>query len=120
MSPVAMLLTGITVASSDLGKVLKQKGIYLATVLRLILFPAAVIGVFALVRSVFSLGENGFFATFVSLTVCAMSMPLGLNTVVIPAAYGKDTSTAAGMALVSHLCSVITIPIVFSVMEMIF
>ena len=120
MSPVAMLLTGITVASSNLGKVLRQKGIYLATVLRLILFPAAVIGVFALVRSVFSLGENAFFATFVSLTVCAMSMPLGLNTVVIPAAYGKDTSTAAGMALVSHLCSVITIPIVFSVMEMIF
>ncbi len=120
MSPVAMILTGITVAECNLGKVLKQKGIYLATALRLILFPAAVIAVFSLVRVVFSLGENAFFSTFASLAVCAMSMPLGLNTVVIPAAYGKDTSTAAGMALVSHLCSVITIPIVFSVMEMFF
>ncbi len=120
MSPVAMILTGITVASCDLGKVLKQKGIYLATVLRLILFPAAVIAVLALVRTLFAWQDNAFFTTFATLTVCAMSMPLGLNTVVIPAAYGKDTSTAAGMALVSHLCSVITIPLVFAVMEMIF
>ncbi len=120
MSPIAMLLTGITVAGCDLGKVLRQKGIYLATVLRLILFPAAVIAVFSLIRAVFSLSESAFFTTFATLAVCAMSMPLGLNTVVIPAAYGKDTSTAAGMALVSHLCSVITIPIVFSVMEVFF
>ena len=44
-------------------------------------------------------------------------MPLGLNTLVIPAAYGKDTSAAAGMALVSHLLSCITIPLVFLLME---
>ena len=42
-------------------------------------------------------------------------MPLGLNTVVVPAAYGKDTSVPAGMALVSHALSVVTIPLVFSV-----
>ncbi len=84
MSPVAMLLTGITVASCDLGKVLKQKEIYLATMLRLILFPAAVIAVFSLVRTAFSLGESAFFTTFATLAVCAMTMPVGLNTVVIP------------------------------------
>jgi predicted permease len=44
-------------------------------------------------------------------------MPLGLNTLVIPAAYGKDTSAAAGMALVSHFLSCISIPLVFLLME---
>jgi predicted permease len=38
-------------------------------------------------------------------------MPLGLNTVVIPAAYGRDTSVAAGMALVSHVFSLVTVPL---------
>ena len=42
-------------------------------------------------------------------------MPLGLNTVVFPAAYGGDTTPGAGMALVSHLILVITIPVMFSI-----
>ena len=51
-------------------------------------------------------------------TVCALAMPLGLNTIVVPAAYGRDTSVAAGMALVSHLLSCITIPVVFMLFYM--
>ncbi|HAY97711.1 MAG TPA: permease, partial [Ruminococcaceae bacterium] len=47
--------------------------------------------------------------------LCATAMPLGLNTVVFPAAYGGDTTPGAGMALVSHLISVITIPVMFSI-----
>ncbi len=38
---------------------------------------------------------------------------LGLNTVVVPSAYGKDTSVASGMALVPHVASIVTIPLVF-------
>ena len=45
--------------------------------------------------------------------VCAIAMPLGLNTIVIPSAYGKDSTVAAGMAIISHLLSCITIPLVF-------
>lgn len=50
--------------------------------------------------------------------VCNLAMPLGLSTVVIPASYGKDTSTAAGMALLSHLLSCATIPLIFMLFEM--
>jgi len=46
--------------------------------------------------------------------LCAQAMPLGLNTVVVPAAYGKDTSVAAGMALISHAISIITIPVILT------
>ena len=51
--------------------------------------------------------------------LCAVAMPLGLSPVVIPAAYGQDTSAAAGMALISHLLSVATIPLVFWVYSLI-
>ena len=45
--------------------------------------------------------------------ICNLAMPLGLSTIVVPAAYGKDSTVAASMALISHLLSCITIPIVF-------
>jgi predicted permease len=117
MSPVAMILTGVTIAECDLFKVLKQKGIYIATALRLVAIPTVLIAVLFVAKTVFSLEGSAFFATAATCAVAAAGMPLGLNTVVIPGAYGKDTSVAAGMALISHLCSALTIPILFSVMS---
>ena len=40
---------------------------------------------------------------------------LGLNTIVYPAAYGGDTKTGASMAMISHVLSVITIPLMYLV-----
>ena len=58
--------------------------------------------------------QNGFVTpTFFKCAMCFATMPIGMNTIVIPAAYGKDTSDAAGLALVSHIGSVITIPLAF-------
>lgn len=107
MSPVAMLLTGITVSKIDLAKTLKKKGLYIASVLRLIVFPVVFMGLILLFKIPFS-------RTVLICLMCSLAMPLGLNTVVVPGAYGKDTSEAAGMALVSHTLSVITIPLLFS------
>ena len=104
MSPVAMLLTGITIAKMDLKKVLSIKSMYVVSVVRLILFPALFLGLFSFV----SLPEN-----IVVCAICSLAMPLGLSTIVIPGGYGKDTSVAAGMTLVSHLLSALTIPCIF-------
>jgi len=107
MSPVAMILTGITVAQIDLKKTFSNFSIYAITAIRLLIIPLVFVGVFRLLPL-----PN----LFEVCAVCAVSMPLGLNTVVTPSAYGKDTSVAAGMALVSHLLSCITIPIIFMLM----
>ena len=104
MSPVAMLLTGITVAKMDMKKVLSLKSIYVVSLVRLVVFPACFIGLFALIPAA---------RNIVVCTVCSLAMPLGLNTIVVPRGYGKDTSVAAGMALVSHLLSAATIPVIF-------
>lgn len=109
MSPVAMLLTGITVAEGKLGVILRRKSIYAVTLLRLVVFPL----VFVLVEWALSHWIEIPQAIAVC-ALCSLAMPLGLNTVVVPSAYGEDTSDAAGMALVSHVLSLVTIPILFT------
>jgi len=109
MSPVAMLLTGMTLAKIKISDVLKIKSIYAVTALRLLVFPLVFIAFVVLVP--FELSE-----TFIICGLCSLAMPLGLNTIVIPSAYGKDTTVALGMALISHTLSCITIPIIFMIL----
>ena len=104
MSPVAMLLTGITVAGISLKNTFTSLKIYAVTFIRLIVFPL----LFVFIAKFIPMDK-----TLYICTLCSLAMPLGLNTVVIPSAYGKDTSVAAGMAVVSHLISCITIPAMF-------
>ena len=106
MSPVAMLLTGITIAKINIPKVAKSVGIYVASFLRLIAIPIALTPLIMLLPIPNST---------VLCALCAISMPLGLSPVVVPAGYGEDTSLAAGMAVISHALSIITIPIVFAI-----
>ena len=107
MSPIAMLLTGITVANMNFKKVLSMKSIYVVSFVRLIVFPLSFIGIFKLIP---------MSQTIMVCTICSLAMPLGLSTIVVPGGYGKDTSVAAGMTIVSHLLSAATIPIVFYIM----
>ena len=44
MSPLAMLITGMVIAKADMKAVLKSKDVYIATVLRLLVFPLLLIG----------------------------------------------------------------------------
>ncbi len=105
MSPLAMLLTGITIAKIDIPKVVKNYGIYIASALRLLIIPIVLTPLIMLLPI-----DN----SIVLCALCSISMPLGLSPVVVPAGYGQDTSLAAGMAVISHAMSIITIPIVFA------
>lgn len=108
MSPVAMLLTGMTIAKISLKKTFTTLSIYAVSLIRLIVMPLLAIGALVFLKLPFELSL---------CTVCALAMPLGLNTVVVPSAYGKDTSVAAGMALISHLLSCISIPVIFMIFD---
>lgn len=112
MSPIAMLMTGITFATLDFKRVLSTVSLYVVTFLRLIVFPLALGGLALLFKTYVA---NIPDSVYISL-VCSLAMPLGLNTVVIPAAYGKDTSIPAGMTLVSHVLSIATIPLIIAIL----
>lgn len=108
MSPIAMLLTGITIGKIDLLALIKKWRIYVVTVVKLVIYPLLFIAIFAFIP------KNSFIdETILKCAMCVMCMPMGLNSIVIPAAYGKDTSDAAGMALITHTVSVGTIPLMF-------
>jgi len=108
MSPIAMLLTGMTIARFDLKAVLGIKSVYLVAALRLLVYPLVFIGVMLLVPME---------PVFATCALCSLAMPLGLNTIIIPSALGKDTKVASGMALVSHVLSCVTIPAVLMLFE---
>lgn len=104
MSPIAMILTGIVVSTISLKQTFTNVRTYIISIIRLIIIPLVFIGV----ASFFEMSE----ATYIC-ALCSLAMPLGLNTVVIPSGLGKDTTVAAGMAVISHLMSAVTIPLIF-------
>lgn len=112
MSPVAMLLTGMTLGKLDILALIKKWRIYLMSALKLAVYPLICILVFLV------LPRNEFInETFLTCALCVAAMPLGLNTIVVPAGYGKDVSDAAGMALVTHVLSIVTVPLIFMLFQ---
>ncbi len=106
MSPIAMILTGVVVSSISLKKTFSDVRIFVVSIIRLIIIPV----LFIVVASFFKIPETTYICA-----VCSLAMPLGLNTIVIPSALGKDTTVAAGMTVISHLISCVTIPLIFSI-----
>ena len=108
MGPMAMLLAGIVIGEYDFSQLLKDKKIYLATILRLIIIPAVFVGVLEI------LNVNHDIAI---ITLIAYATPIGLNTIVFPAAYGGNTKIGASMTMISSVLSIITIPFMYYVFE---
>ena len=108
MGPLAMVLTGFVIGGYPLKTLVSDKKIYPATLLRLFVLPALYVGLMLL------LGADDL-----TLTLCtfAFATPLGLNTVVFPAAYGQDTAPGAAMATVSHTLCVISIPVMVALLQ---
>lgn len=109
MGPVAMILTGFVVGGYSVKELLGDKKVYITTFLRLFVIPAFIIGIMILINAS---------PMVVCFTTFAFATPLGMNTVVFPAAFGGETRTGASMAMISHSLSVITIPIVYSIVSM--
>ena len=107
MAPVAMILTGVVVGGYSFKALITDRKVYLATALRLLVFPTVLVG------ALYLLGADERSLLF---TLFAFGTPLGLNTVVFPAAYGGDTNTGASMAMISHVACVLTIPLLYALL----
>ena len=107
MGPIAMVLTGIVIGGYRIRSLMKIKRVYIASFLRLLILPGIIVAVLVL------LGADRNTALF---AMFAYGSALGLNTVVIPAAYDGDTQTGASMAMISHAGAVLTIPLLYAVL----
>ena len=109
MAPIAMILTGFVIGSYHLSSLFKQWQTYVVAGVRLLALPSIIAIVLKLINAP---------SEILIASLCANAMPLGLNTVIIPSAYGKDAKTGASMALVSQLSSIATIPLLFYLFAM--
>jgi predicted permease len=105
------LLVGYTVADYSLAEVFQLPKSYLFSLLRLLVFPLLVLVVVKL------LGLSGFVAT---LAVLAFAGPSGMNVVVFPASYGQDCRTGASIVMLSCVGSILTVPILYAIVQILF
>ncbi len=108
MGPVAMILAGFAIADYKFKELLTNKKVYIATALRLVILPAIII----LILKLF--GASNYMVT---LALFGYATPLGLNTIVFPAIYDGDTKTGASMAMISHVFCIITIPLMYTLLN---
>lgn len=108
MTPIAMLITGMTIAKIDIGKMIRKFSVYTLSIIRLVVIPLLAIFILYFVEFSYSLKL---------CIICSLAMPLGLNSIIILNAYGHDTQEASAMALISHLLSLITIPFIFTILN---
>ena len=52
----------------------------------------------------------------VGVVLIFTAMPLGLNTIVFPAAYGGDENIGASMAVISNVIGLVTVPLMMQLM----
>lgn len=121
MGPAAMLLAGITVANYSVTRIITNKRVYIASALRLVVLPATLVafalGAKAILNFLFGLEINNL---ILYLVFFYSAMPVGLNTIVFPEAYGGNSETGASMTLISSVFGVATIPLLYTLMEALF
>ncbi len=108
MSPIAMLITGITLAKLPLKDLFKRKDVYLFTFVRLLAIPAVLGGIAYLCNLAFGLPMD-----VVKIIIIYCALPMGLNTVVFAEANGEDGTLGAQCGFISHLLCLATLPFVF-------
>ncbi len=104
--PVAMILAGFVIGGYNFKELFTNVKVYIVAFVRLIGIPAVMMLVLK------ALGANDIIMT---LALVTFATPLGMNTIVYPAAYGGDTKTGASMTMISQVLSVITIPLMYLV-----
>ncbi len=110
-TPLAMFTIGIYLAQTDLLKMFKKKSLYLISAVRLLVIPAAAVFLLALLPS--SMNQMK------TVLLIAVSCPVGSNVAVYAQLHGKDYPYAVETVIVSTLFSILTIPLVISLSELI-
>ena len=107
--PVALLLTGFTIADYPIFDMIANAKVYLFSLLRLIVIPCIYLVLVWQLQPLLQMP-----AMLCMLFVLNSSCPAGMNSVVFPAAYGEDCRPGASMVLVSSILSLVTLPVMYT------
>ena len=103
-----LLLTGFTIADYPIREIIGNIKVYLFALIRLVLIPGFFLALLFLLRLP---------AEICVIASLVLASPCGMNVVIFPAVYGQDCKTGASMLLVSSLFSVITVPVIYAIVQ---
>ena len=111
LAPLAMLLTGFILSRRPVLTLIKNPKMYIASALRLIVFPAI------FTAALWLLGADNY---TVMLGALMLSLPMGLNNIVFPEAFGGDSYTGAQSCFVCNVMAFFTVPVMYALIEKLF
>lgn len=115
-TPLAMLCLGTYLANTDIKKTFTDKNNYIVSFLRLIAVPFGLFGVILLVNKFITPVPS---VVAVSLMVSACP-PSANNTVLFAANFDKDTGLASTTVACATVFSIITMPVVLALTQVVF
>ena len=112
-SAPAMLITGAVLAKLKFTDLFTSIKSYLIGLVRLVVFPLIFAGIFAII---YLCGwQDANFARIAFIAIIAVSMPVGMNTVVYPESAGMDSTEGAKTCFLSYVLALITLPVIYTV-----
>lgn len=102
-SPLAMLVVGLILSRSNIRKAIKDWRIYVASIVKLLVNPLVILFVLKLLN---------FGGIFIIIPVMLLSMPTAAYVAMFSDNLGNDKSLASQLVFVCSLLSLITIPII--------
>jgi hypothetical protein len=102
-TPLAMIVIGFYLAGADLRPLLRSRSAYLATLVRLVIFPLSIIGLMFPFRHILH-------PTMMLAVAIAASAPAAALNSMLAAKYGKDVDSAVGIVSGTTLLSIFTMP----------
>lgn len=110
MGPVSMILTGIVISHCPLKACFTNQKYYLISIIRLIALPVIIGGVLYLIGL---RGETLLFSG------CFLCMPFGTNPIIFRESNGLNSDQAASLNLLCNSIGLFTVPLLFSLFQLI-
>lgn len=110
MAPSAMILTGFVLAATPIKPIFTDIRLFVGAILRGVIIPLVFLGIMLLLK----LPDM-----YIIVAMVTLSMPMGLNSIVFPEAYGGDSLTGAKSTFMSNVVSIVTIPVMFALLGLI-
>lgn len=111
-TPLAMIVTGIYLARTNIKEALKNIRIFAVSALRLIVVPAVMLIVFAFIGA-----ESEIFISLLIANMIATACPTASSTLMMSRMFERNAEYASMIITVSTLLSILTIPIVMMVFD---
>jgi len=106
-TPLSMALIGSIISRMDLRAAAGNPRLYVTTAFRLAVFPLIIY---------LALRALGFSGIILALPVVVGAMPVAVNSAILAEAYGGDSKTASSLVAISTLVSLVSIPILASLL----